>query len=75
MHSGAYGSPGVTARISSDAWSEFDRTTPAAVRQWHGFFLKGNSEDMKAYFSLGWVQYTETFLCQSHELIVQDSLA
>ena len=27
---------------------------------------------MRAYFSLGWVQYKESALCQSHELIVQE---
>ncbi|KAK2099099.1 hypothetical protein P7K49_024550 [Saguinus oedipus] len=36
------------------------------------FVKQQAKKDMKAYFSLGWVQYLESSLRQSHELIVQE---
>lgn len=37
-------------------------------------FSKQTEKDMKAYFSLGWVQSKERALCQSHESIAQRKL-
>lgn len=56
----------------TDAWSEFHDYHGNCSQLVKSVCLE--DKDMKAYFSLGWVQYKENALFQSHDLIVQEKL-